>query len=188
MLQKKNAEVKKAEISQYKKDAQKAEKDAQKAEAEAKKKEAVAKKAETEAQSKESVFADKEKVAADAEAAQQAIADELQKGIDDVVNYQKNFDDKVAKLTAMSKDDTLGIVKKNKAANELQQLLAGKDDTPLQKIKITNEALKKKQAPLLQAAQNARAEAQKVREPFLKAKQAAEADRAKATEGNKSSY
>jgi len=68
----------------------------------------------------------------------------------------------VIELENLKNDDTKGQVVRSKAANELAQLVASKDDTPLNRMKITNAALLKKQAPLLEKAKAARQVAAKV--------------------------
>ena len=73
-------------------------------------------------------------------------------------------------------------IKQQQAANELAQHLASKDDTPLNKAKLQNTYLLKKQAPVTEQARVARAQAQKARAPFEQARKAAEAERAKVSQ------
>ena len=93
--------------------------------------------------------AQKEMEAKEAEA--KAAADELEK-------QQKAFDDQVAALEAKSTDSSLGIVKRNRAKNELAQLKAS-DPLPLRRAKITQDAAVRKCAKATKAAKKAADEA-----------------------------
>merc|ERR1711862_700609 len=75
--------------------------------------------------------------AAAAEAAQQ----ELEAAIQELHAQEKAYNDKKAELQKKSEEG--GVVSRNKAANELAQLLA-EDPLPLRRAKITQEAAVKK--------------------------------------------
>ena len=115
-----------------------------------------------------------------AEKEQQDVADEIQSNIDNVEKFQSDFQRRVAELEALKIDETKGQVVRSKAANELAQLLSAKDDTPLNRMKMTQAALLKKRAPLLETAKAARQVAAKAREPFDAATKLAVAAREKA--------
>jgi len=64
---------------------------------------------------------------------------ELQAAVAELKKEEEAYNNKCKKLEAESTDQSLGIVKRNKAKNLLAQLL-GEDPLPLRKAKITQEA------------------------------------------------
>jgi chromosome segregation ATPase len=89
-----------------------------------------------------------------------AAEEELQAAVDALKAEEDAYNGKIAELETKSQDTSVGVVTRNKAANELQQLKA-EDPLPLRRAKITAEA--------------------KVR-PVTKAREAAEAKRIPAEE------
>jgi len=104
------------------------------------------------------------------EAAVQA-ENENKAALEELRAQEKAFEDKKAALEKTKNDMSIGVVKRNKAANELDQLL-GEDPLPLRKAKINQEATVRKM--------------EKAAKPFneasAKAKAAAEAAEAAAAE------
>jgi len=72
---------------------------------------------------------------------------------------EKAFADKKAALEKTKNDMTIGVVKRNKAANELDQLLA-EDPLPLQRAKINQAATVRKSEKATKAAEAAAANAE----------------------------
>jgi len=72
---------------------------------------------------------------------------------------EKAFADKKASLEATKNDMSIGVVKRNKAANELDQLLA-EDPLPLQRAKINQAATVRKSEKATKAAEAAAAKAE----------------------------
>jgi len=68
---------------------------------------------------------------------------ELSSAIAELDRVESEFKSKMASLEATSTDMSLGPVKRNKAANEVQQM-KGEDPLPLRKAKITQEAALRK--------------------------------------------
>jgi len=91
------------------------------------------------------------KAVADAEAEAKAALAELQA-------EEKAFEDKKAGLEKTKNDMSIGVVKRNKAANELDQLLS-EDPLPLRKAKINQSAAVKKCERATKAAEIAKAKA-----------------------------
>ncbi len=85
---------------------------------------------------------------------------------------QKKFTEKCDRLRRKSKNPKFGVVKRGKAANDLAQL-ESKDPLPLQRAKITQEAVVKKCA-------RAEKRAAKFTKKAIAARELAEADEAKA--------
>ena len=88
---------------------------------------------------------------ADAEAEAKAALAELQA-------EEKAFEDKKAALERTKNDSSIGIVKRNSAANQLDQLLS-EDPLPLRKAKINQSAAVKKCERATKAAEAAKAKA-----------------------------
>jgi len=91
------------------------------------------------------------KAVAEAEAEAKAALAELQA-------QEKAFEDKKASLDKIKNDMSIGVVKRNKAANELDQLLS-EDPLPLRKAKINQSAAVKKCERATKAAETAKAKA-----------------------------
>jgi len=72
---------------------------------------------------------------------------------------EKAFADKMASLEKISQDMSIGLVKRNKAANELEQLRA-EDPLPLQRAKINQAATVRKSEKATKAAEAAVANAE----------------------------
>jgi len=111
------------------------------------------------------------KALAEAEAEAKAALAELQA-------QEKAFEDKKASLEKIKNDMSIGVVKRNKAANELDQLLS-EDPLPLRKAKISQSAAVKKCERATKAAETA---AQKAAETERAAVAAEDEAQAAATE------
>eukprot|EP00122_Pirum_gemmata_P004530 Pgem_evm1s4117 len=68
---------------------------------------------------------------------------ELEEAIAECKKIEEEIQAKCSKLEKMSIDENLGVVKRNRAANELEQIRA-EDPLPLRKAKITQEAALRK--------------------------------------------
>ena len=120
--------------------------------------------------------------AAQAAAAAKAAEEENKKALEELQMQEKAYEDKKAELTKIKSDMSIGVVKRNRAANELDQLLS-EDPLPLRKAKITQSATLKKSEKAAAAAQAAKekadADAAAAQEAAEKAAQAqAEAEEA----------
>eukprot|EP00949_MAST-11_sp_MAST-11-sp1_P003211 g3211.t1 len=107
----------------------------------------------------------------EAAAAEKAAADALA----EMERQQKEFDDKCAELEAKGNDDSLGVVKRNRAKQELAQMKAS-DPLPLQRAKINQGATvrkSKKAAKKAKKAADAAAEARAAAEEAFAAAQEA---------------
>jgi len=174
----KESEAKASVARQKHNEAQSAENAAKKSEAAAIERESEAKAAAAEAKkTEEQANID----AAAAEAAQQ----ELEAALQELHAQEKAYNDKKAELQKKSEEG--GVVSRNKAANELAQLLA-EDPLPLRRAKITQEAAVKKAekatniaAAAREAATKARQESEAAAASATTARQQAEADATAAT-------
>ena len=132
-------------------------------------------------ESKKAAAAAKEtagKAAAAAEAAK-AAEEENKKALDELHAQEKAYEDKKAELTKTKTDMSIGVVKRNRAANELDQLLS-EDPLPLRKAKITQAATVKKSEKAAAAAQAAKEKADADAAAAEAAEQAVEAAAAEA--------
>jgi DNA repair exonuclease SbcCD ATPase subunit len=78
------------------------------------------------------------------EAEKSALAEaELKAALADLHEQERAYTEKTQQLTTRSSDQSLGVVQRNKAANELAQHL-GEDPLPLRRAKLTTEAATKK--------------------------------------------
>lgn len=68
---------------------------------------------------------------------------ELKQANADLQRQQDEYDQLIESLTTKSTDESLGVVKRNRAANELEQARA-EDPLPLRKAKITSDAAVRK--------------------------------------------
>ena len=93
-----------------------------------------------------------------AAAAAKAAELENKKALEELQAQEKAYEDKKAELTKVKSDMSIGVVKRNKAANELDQLLS-EDPLPLRKAKITQAATVKKSEKAAAAAQAAKEKA-----------------------------
>ena len=158
--------------------AQAAERAAKASAEEAKAREASAKASAAESKVKET------KAIADAQASKErevesiAAQAELQAALAEVHAQEKAYNDKKADLEKKSQEG--GVVSRNKAANELAQLLS-EDPLPLRRAKITAEAAVKKAEKATEAASAARIAAEQSAVASSQAREAAERD-AKAAE------
>merc|ERR1712137_885693 len=144
---------------------------------EAEAKEAAEQAKKTEAQANQDAAAAKEREA-EAKAAQQ----ELEAALQELHAQEKAYNDKKAELQKKSEEG--GVVSRNKAANELAQLLA-EDPLPLRRAKITQEAAVKKAERATTAAASAREAAEKSASAASKARQESEAAANSATAARK---
>eukprot|EP00727_Mastigamoeba_balamuthi_P011378 m51a1_g6863 hypothetical protein (454) ;mRNA; f:144180-145907 len=104
---------------------------------------------------------------------------ESKRALDELRAQEKTYEDRKAELTRTKEDQAIGVVKRNKAANELDQLLA-EDPLPLRKAKINQAAAVKKCERASAAAADAKAKADQRAEAAeaAAAKARAEADEA----------
>jgi hypothetical protein len=140
------------------------------AEESAKESEAIAKAAEDKLRAAE-------KVVRDAEAEAVAIDTTLKSEQDAVTN-------EIARLDAITKDDTAGIVKRNTAVQDLARI-KGSDPLPLQRAKINQEAAVRKVQRARKAAEEETGIAAAKTAEAAKTRQAAEEARAKAVAATK---
>jgi len=87
-------------------------------------------------------------------AAAQAAENENKAALDELRAQEKAFEDKKASLEKIKNDMSIGVVKRNKAANELDQMLS-EDPLPLRKAKINQAAAVKKCERATKAAEAA---------------------------------
>ena len=92
-------------------------------------------------------------------AAAKAAEEENRKALHELQMQEKAYEDKKAELTKIKSDMSIGVVKRNRASNELDQLLA-EDPLPLRKAKITQSATLKKSEKATAAANAAVAAAE----------------------------
>jgi len=111
---------------------------------------------------------------------------ENEKALEELHAQEKAYQDKKAALEKTKNDMSIGVVKRNKAANELDQLL-GEDPLPLRKAKINQEAtvrkMEKAAKPFNEASAKAKAAAEVAEAAAAEATEAANharAERAKA--------
>jgi len=100
---------------------------------------------------------------------------ENEKALEELHAQEKAYEDKKAALEKTKNDMSIGVVKRNKAANELDQLL-GEDPLPLRKAKINQEATVRKMEKAAKPFNEASAKAKAAKEVAdAKAQAAAEA-------------
>lgn len=92
--------------------------------------------------------------------------------MDALLAEQKAFDDKLAKLQSIADDQSVGVVKRNRAKNEVEQLKS-EDPLPLSRAKITQASALKKAAKESKKAARATSKAQKLADEAAAAAQAA---------------
>ena len=119
-----------------------------------------------------------------AAAAAKAAELENKKALEELQVQEKAYEDKKSELAKIKGDMSIGIVKRNRAANELDQLLS-EDPLPLRKAKITQAATVKKSEKATVAANEAKAKAEMaVKEAEAKLQEAMEyLEEAKASGG-----
>jgi len=113
----------------------------------------------------------------------QSAENELKAALDELHRQENEYNNTCQKLKAKSEDQSLGVVQRNKASNELAQLQS-QDPLPLRQAKITTEAATKKAERARKSAEEAAAQAAKVAQDAEKARQEAERD-AQAAENSK---
>lgn len=86
--------------------------------------------------------------------------DEQKAALEEVKSEERAKQEKTDMLTKKSEDESIGLVTRNKAKNELAQHLS-QDDLPLRKAKITLEAATRKAEKAKKAADAARDDAEK---------------------------
>jgi len=114
----------------------------------------------------------------------QRAQEELAAALADLKAQEDAFNSKTDQLRSKSEDESVSVVNRNKAKNELAQHLSS-DPLPLRKAKITQEAAVKKAERASIAATEARRASEAAREAAVQARKAAEqardaASRAKA--------
>jgi len=92
-------------------------------------------------------------------AAAVAAENENKAALDELRAQEKAFEDKKAALEKTKNDTSIGIVKRNSAANQLDQMLS-EDPLPLRKAKINQAAAVKKSEKATKAAEAAEAKAE----------------------------
>eukprot|EP00727_Mastigamoeba_balamuthi_P012428 m51a1_g7808 hypothetical protein (284) ;mRNA; f:84652-86062 len=85
---------------------------------------------------------------------------ENKKALEELHKQEKAFEDRKSELERAKADQSAGVVRRNKAANELEQMLA-EDPLPLRKAKINQAATVKKSEKANLAAQEALKEAER---------------------------
>merc|ERR1712137_515494 len=153
--------------------------------AEAKKREAEAKASADEARTREDQ-ANKDAVAAkQAEAEAQAAQRELEAALAELKKEEDAFNNKKNELERKGNDESIGLVTRNKAKNELAQLLS-EDPLPLKRAKITQEAAVRKAEKATAHAAQTRQASEASAAAASKARAQAEADAAQAEAARKS--
>ena len=112
--------------------------------------------------------------AAKAAAAAKVAEEENKAALAELQAQEKAFADKKAALEKTKNDMSIGVVKRNKAANELDQLLA-EDPLPLQRAKINQGATVRKMEKAAKPFNEASAKAKAAAEAAAAAKAEAEA-------------
>jgi DNA repair exonuclease SbcCD ATPase subunit len=107
------------------------------------------------------------------EAEAQRAQEELTAALAELKSQEDAFNSKTDSLRTKSEDESVSVVGRNKAKNELAQHLSS-DPLPLRKAKITQEAAVKKAEKATAAAADARVKAQAARKSSADAKAAAE--------------
>ena len=101
--------------------------------------------------------------AEEAAAPYRAAVAENEKALEELHAQEKAFNDKKEALEKTKNDESIGVVKRNKAANELDQLLS-EDPLPLRKAKINQAAtvrkMEKAAKPFNEASEKAKAAAE----------------------------
>jgi len=154
-------------------EARQREEEAKAAAEEARQREAEARAAAEDAREKEEIAIEKEKPFKIAQ-------EELERALAELHKQEEEYARRCSELEKRSQDSNLGVVQRNKAANELAQLKS-QDPLPLRQAKITTEAAERKadkaRAPFKEARENAevaRAEAERTHNEAEKAKREAE--------------
>lgn len=109
---------------------------------------------------------------------------ENKKALDELAAQEKAFSDKKSALEKTKGDMTCGVVKRNKASNELDQLMA-EDPLPLRKAKINQAATVKKSEKAAKAAEEAKQKAEAEAKLAEEAAAAAEGAAQQAAEAEK---
>merc|ERR1712137_399263 len=153
--------------------------------AEAKKREAEAKASADEARTREDQGNKDAAAAKQAEAEAQAAQRELEAALAELKKEEDAFNAKKSELEKKGNDESIGLVTRNKAKNELAQLLS-EDPLPLKRAKITQEAaVRKAEKATVHAAQTRQA-AEASAAAASKARAQAEQDAAQAESARKS--
>jgi len=106
--------------------------------------------------------------------------EELEAALAEVKRQEDAYNQKAQVLKQRSEDESVGVVSRNKAKNELAQHLA-EDPLPLRQAKLTSEAAVRKAEKATKAAVEARAAAEAAAVKASQARAAAEADAARAS-------
>jgi len=104
-----------------------------------------------------------------------AAENELRTALDELHRQEEEYNSTCSRLKTRSEDQSLGVVQRNKASNELAQLQS-QDPLPLRQAKITTEAATKKAEKARLRAEEAHAEAERIAQEAEKARKEAERD------------
>eukprot|EP00515_Schizochytrium_aggregatum_P020746 CAMPEP_0202103246 /NCGR_PEP_ID=MMETSP0965-20130614/4781_1 /ASSEMBLY_ACC=CAM_ASM_000507 /TAXON_ID=4773 /ORGANISM="Schizochytrium aggregatum, Strain ATCC28209" /LENGTH=412 /DNA_ID=CAMNT_0048672039 /DNA_START=56 /DNA_END=1294 /DNA_ORIENTATION=+ len=149
--------------------------------ANAAKQEELAKEAEEACREAEEAFIVAENAAKEAEAEEQREADKLAAAVAECKAEEEAYENQKVHLETQSKRESIGIVKRGKAANEYHQLLAT-ETVGMREARIRQEAALRRQQKAVDIAAAARAAAEAARQPFKEATEAAEQARKDAEE------
>jgi hypothetical protein len=161
------------------KDAKTREEEAKAREAEAKARETSAITREAEAKKSEEEAKSREADAKTREAEAQQAQKELEAALAELKAQEDTFNNKTNELKTKSEDESVSVVNRNKAKNELAQHLAS-DPLPLRKAKITQEAAVKKADKATSIAKEAARQAESSRKQAENDRKAAETARQEA--------
>merc|ERR1712137_862974 len=161
------------------------ENEAKASEAKAKEREAAAKASAEQARQRETQANNDAQAAKQAELDAQAAQKELEAALAELKKEEDAFNAKKSELEKKGNDESIGLVTRNKAKNELAQLLS-EDPLPLKRAKITQEAaVRKAEKATVHAAQTRQA-AEASAAAASKARAQAEQDAAQAESARKS--
>jgi len=152
---------------------------------EAKKREAEAKASAEEARAREEQANKDAAAAKQAEAEAQAAQRELEAALAELKKEEDAFNNKKSELERKGNDESIGLVTRNKAKNELAQLLS-EDPLPLKRAKITQEAAVRKAEKATAHAAQTRQASEASAAAASKARAQAEQDAAQAESARKS--
>merc|ERR1712063_36100 len=153
-------------------------------EQQAKQREAAAKASADEARAREDQANKDAAAAKQAEVEAQAAQKELEAALAELMKEEDAFNTKKSELERKGNDESIGLVTRNKAKNELAQLLS-EDPLPLKRAKITQEAaVRKAEKATAHAAQTR--QASEASAAAAKARAQAEQDAAQAESARKS--
>merc|ERR1712137_1401039 len=161
------------------------ENEAKASEAKAKEREAAAKASAEQARQRETQANNDAQAAKQAELDAQAAQKELEAALAELKKEEDAFNAKKSELERKGNDESIGLVTRNKAKNELAQLLA-EDPLPLKRAKITQEAAVRKAEKATAHAAQTRQASEASAAAASKARAQAEQDAAQAESARKS--